>query len=141
MVTYLPLGPGAADPEAMRMLNEGWTLYEPIRDDAAHWWAIFTPLVVLAIPLYDLVSVTAIRLSQGRSPFVGDTQHFSHRLVKRGLSRPAAVIVIYACTLATGLGGVMLGRIPGWAAALVVVQTLAILTVLALLERSGFGRG
>ena len=101
------------------------------------WWVVFTPLVVLAIPLYDLTSVTIIRLLQGKSPFKGDTQHFSHRLVKRGLTRPAAVIVIYACTLATGIGGVMLGRLTeAWQAALVIVQTLAVLLVLALLERA-----
>src|SRR5205814_2301607 len=48
---------------------------------------LLTPLVILAIPLYDFASVTLIRLSQGKSPFVGDLQHFSHRLVKHGLSR------------------------------------------------------
>ncbi len=100
------------------------------------WYAVFTPLVVLAIPLYDLTSVTLIRIAQGKSPLKGDTQHFSHRLVRKGLSRPAAVIVIYACTFATGLGGVMLGRVAGWQAALIVAQTLAILLVLALLERT-----
>jgi UDP-GlcNAc:undecaprenyl-phosphate GlcNAc-1-phosphate transferase len=81
-----------------------------------------------------------IRLAQGKSPFVGDTQHFSHRLVRRGLSRPAAVVVIWAFALATGIGGIMLGRVPGWAAALVVAQTAAILLALALLERSSVKR-
>ncbi len=108
---------------------------EPGAVAQARWWAVFTPIVVLAIPLYDLASVTLIRLSQGRSPFRGDTQHFSHRLVRKGLSRRAAVVVIYACTLATGIGGILLGRVPGWAAALVVAQTGAVLVVLALLER------
>ncbi len=102
----------------------------------AHWWAVATPLIVLAIPLYDFASVTLIRLSQGRSPFVGDTQHFSHRLVRKGLSKPAAVLIIYACTLATGLGGVMMGRLAGWQAGLAVAQTLVVLGVLALLERT-----
>jgi len=105
--------------------------------DAA-WWAVFTPVVVLAIPLYDLTSVTMIRIAQGRNPLRGDTQHFSHRLVRRGLSRRAAVVVIYGCTLATGLGGILLGRVAGWQAALIVAQTLTILLVLALLERTPF---
>lgn len=107
-----------------------------------HWWAVLTPLVVLAIPLYDLTSVTLIRLGQGKSPFVGDTQHFSHRLVQRGLTRPAAVIVIYACTLATGLGGVLLTQvIHPWQAALIAGQTAAVLILLALLERGTNQRG
>ena len=108
------------------------TYYDPAAGRA--WYAVFTPLVVLAVPLYDLTSVTLIRLGQGRSPFVGDTQHFSHRLVRRGLSRRAAVVLIYACTLATGLGGAMLGRLAGWQAALIVAQTAAVILVLALLE-------
>ena len=49
-------------------------------------WGILMPVIALAVPLYDFASVTLIRLSQGRSPFVGDLQHFSHRLVKHGLS-------------------------------------------------------
>jgi UDP-GlcNAc:undecaprenyl-phosphate GlcNAc-1-phosphate transferase len=103
----------------------------------AGWWVVVTPLVILAIPLYDLLSVTALRLSQGKSPMVGDTQHFSHRLVQRGLSRRAAVATIWACTLATGLGGVMLLRLEqGWQAALVAAQTAMILLVLGLMERS-----
>ena len=114
---------------------------EPGHVQSSAWWAVFTPLVVLAVPLYDLASVTLIRISQGKSPFAGDTQHFSHRLVKRGLSRTAAVVVIWAFSLATDIGGIMLGRVPGWAAALVVAQTLAILAALAILERSTSGKG
>lgn len=110
---------------------------ESLGEQAGGWWVLFTPLVVLAIPLYDLTSVTLIRLAQGRSPLVGDTQHFSHRLVRKGLSRPAAVIVIYACTLATALGGVLLGQVDrAWHAWLIFSQALAVLVVLALLERT-----
>jgi UDP-GlcNAc:undecaprenyl-phosphate GlcNAc-1-phosphate transferase len=110
------------------------TYHDP--DVGSPWWAVFTPLVVLAVPLYDFASVTLIRLMQGKSPFKGDTQHFSHRLVRKGLSRPAAVKVIWACTVATGLGGILLGRVPAWGAALIVAQTAAILLVIALLERT-----
>lgn len=97
-------------------------------------FAVFMPLVVLAIPLYDFLSVTAIRLSQKRSPFVGDLQHFSHRLVKRGLSKRAAVLVIYGFTLVTGISGIALRSLEDWQAVLVGVQTAAILGVLAAFE-------
>lgn len=100
------------------------------------WWAVLTPMVVLAIPLYDITSVTLIRISQGKSPLVGDTQHFSHRLVRKGLSRPAAVGLVWACALATGIGGIILGSLEQWQAILVIVQTAAIILVLALLERT-----
>ena len=100
------------------------------------WYGVFMPLVVLAIPLYDLVSVTLLRLKQGRSPLVGDQQHFSHRLVQRGLSPRGAVVVIWAATAVTALGGVLLGRLEGWLAILVPVQTVLVLLMIALLEHA-----
>jgi UDP-GlcNAc:undecaprenyl-phosphate GlcNAc-1-phosphate transferase len=100
------------------------------------WYGVLMPLVVLAIPLYDLVTVSLIRLRQGRSPLVGDQQHFSHRLVQRGLSRRGAVIVIWAATAVTGIGGISLGRLAGWQAILVGVQTASVWLMLALLEHA-----
>ena len=49
------------------------------------WLAIIATVavLVLAVPLYDFVVVTIIRMSRGHSPFKGDTNHFSHRLVAR----------------------------------------------------------
>lgn len=108
------------------------TYYSP--DAAGGWYAVLMPLVVLAVPLYDFVSVVLIRLSQGRSPLVGDLQHLSHRLARRGLSRRAAVLVIYGLTGITALGGVALGSLQPWQAALVGGQTLLTLLVLALFE-------
>lgn len=101
---------------------------------SGHWYAVFMPLVVLAVPVYDFVSVVLIRVSQGRSPFVGDLQHLSHRLERRGLSRPAAVIVIWGLTAVTGLSGVSLAALRPWQAALVAAQTVVILLVIALFE-------
>jgi UDP-GlcNAc:undecaprenyl-phosphate GlcNAc-1-phosphate transferase len=101
------------------------------------WYGVLMPLVVMAVPLYDIASVTLIRLSQGKSPFYPDQQHFSHRLVKKGLSKRTAVMLIWLCTLATGLGGVMLGRVEGWQAALIAGQTAAVVAVLGMWERSG----
>jgi len=100
------------------------------------WYAVFMPLIVLAIPLYDFASVTLIRLKQGKSPFVGDQQHFSHRLVQRGLTKRGAVIVIWAAAAVTGIGGVSLGSLDAWQAVLVGVQTLLMLLMLALLEHA-----
>ncbi len=98
------------------------------------WYAVLMPLVVLAVPLYDMASVTAIRLSQGRSPFVGDLQHFSHRLVRRGLSTRAAVAVIVGLTGATGISGLLLTRAEPWQAFAIAAQVGLLLGVLGLFE-------
>ncbi len=98
------------------------------------WYGVLMPLVVLAVPMYDLVSVSLLRIAQGRSPLVGDQQHLSHRLVWLGLSKRAAVVVIWALTAATGVGGIVLGSLAPWQAVMVGAQTGCILLVLGLLE-------
>jgi UDP-GlcNAc:undecaprenyl-phosphate GlcNAc-1-phosphate transferase len=105
-----------------------------LRLSVSPWYALFMPLVVLAVPIYDFVSVVSIRLAQGKSPFVGDMQHLSHRLVNLGLSRRSAVLVIYGLTAITGISGIALGSLRPWQAALVGVQTMVILGVIALFE-------
>lgn len=103
--------------------------------DAPVPWPVFlVPLSILAIPLYDFTSVCLIRLSQGKSPFVGDLQHFSHRLVRHGLSTRAAVLVIYGCTAITGISAIAIPSLAPWQAALAGVQTLLVLGVLAVYE-------
>lgn len=65
-------------------------------------WAVCTPLLVLAVPLGDLVWVTCLRWRSGRPIYVGDTNHLSHRLVRRGWSQSSAVLLIWL--LAAGCG-------------------------------------
>jgi UDP-GlcNAc:undecaprenyl-phosphate GlcNAc-1-phosphate transferase len=98
------------------------------------WYGVLMPVIVLAIPIYDLVSVSLIRIRQGRSPLVGDQQHLSHRLVGLGLSRRSAVLVIWALSAATGIGGIVLGSVQPWQAVMIGAQTASILLVLGLLE-------
>jgi UDP-GlcNAc:undecaprenyl-phosphate GlcNAc-1-phosphate transferase len=67
-------------------------------------WAVLLPLLILAVPLGDLVWVVALRWRLGRPFYIGDTNHLSHRLVRRGWSRTDAVLLIWL--LATLLGAV-----------------------------------
>src|SRR4029079_19134826 len=83
--------------------------------------AILAPLCVLAVPLYDTISVVWIRLRAGRSPFEGDTNHFSHRLVALGLSKSQAVLTIYLTTAACGMGALVLHQV-NFAGALTIVS-------------------
>ena len=99
---------------------------------------ILAPLCVLAVPLYDFVSVMLIRLSQRRSPFHPDKSHFSHRLVELGLRPRSAVLTVHLATLTTGLGGLLLYQVPGWTGAgLVAALTACVLAVVWILESAG----
>jgi UDP-GlcNAc:undecaprenyl-phosphate GlcNAc-1-phosphate transferase len=105
-----------------------------LREGGPSWsWAV--PLCILAVPCYDLLSVVLLRLSQGRSPFYADKQHLSHRLVRRGLSSPTAVRVIYLLALASGASGLILYAVAnGQTAALVCCQLAAWWIALAVIE-------
>ena len=56
--------------------------------------------------------------------------------MKHGLSRRSAVLVIYGCTAVTGIGAIALPKLEMWQGALVGVQTLLVLLVIALYEWS-----
>jgi UDP-GlcNAc:undecaprenyl-phosphate GlcNAc-1-phosphate transferase len=96
--------------------------------------AILAPLCVLAVPLYDTASVVLIRLRSGRSPFVGDKSHFSHRLVERGMSKSQAVLTIYLATATCGLGALLLRQLNVAGAMIVLLMVVSTLALVAVLE-------
>jgi UDP-GlcNAc:undecaprenyl-phosphate GlcNAc-1-phosphate transferase len=65
-------------------------------------FAVLTPLLVLALPLADLAWVVLLRWRAGKPFYVGDTNHLSHRLERRGLSRTGAVLTIWLLAAALG---------------------------------------
>jgi len=101
---------------------------------AGGWYAVFMPFVVLAVPTYDIISVTVVRLRQGRKPWVASPHHLSHRLVSYGLSRRDAVSVIWGMTAVTGLSGVLLGTLTPWQALVCGAQVVLMFVVLAVFE-------
>jgi len=98
---------------------------------------ILAPLCILAVPLYDTITVVIIRLRQGRSPFEGDKNHFSHRLVELGMTKGQAVLTIYLTTATCGLAGLLLHQVDAVGAVVVVLQVLSTITVICVLEMTG----
>jgi UDP-GlcNAc:undecaprenyl-phosphate GlcNAc-1-phosphate transferase len=96
--------------------------------------AILAPLCVLAVPLYDTVTVVWIRIRERRSPFAADRNHLSHRLVDLGLSPSGAVLVIYAATAVCGAGAFLLHRVGGLGAAGILALIGAVLLAVAIVE-------
>lgn len=96
--------------------------------------AILAPLCVLAVPLYDTLTVVAIRLRDGRSPFAADKNHFSHRLVELGLSKTQAVLTIYLATATTGLGALLLYQVDVLGAVVILLIVICTLAVISILE-------
>lgn len=57
--------------------------------------AVFAPLLVLGLPIFDTALVTVVRKLEGRPVGQGGRDHTSHRLAALGLSERWTVIVLY----------------------------------------------
>jgi len=119
----------------MGLLTILTTYYDPSRHLSPV--GVIVPLLVLAVPLYDVGSVIIHRHLAGESPLRGDHRHFSHRLVKRGMTRRGAVLAMYLATAATGLPAVVLASVDWPAAVLLLLQCLCVVTLIAVLEHAG----
>jgi len=100
---------------------------------------VLLPLLVLAIPLFDTLSVIVIRIRAGRPIYQGDRNHLSHRLVRLGMTVPEAVLFLYLLQIVTGLGAVLIPKLPfeyGW---IVLAQNVIVVVIVSLLMF--FGRG
>ena len=60
------------------------------------------PLLLLAVPIFDTCFVTVQRLVHRQHPFVGGTDHVSHRLAVLGLSTRRTVFALYGVSAALG---------------------------------------
>lgn len=106
--------------------------YVDSRGDRPH--AVLAPLCLLAIPIYDTLSVVMIRLRDGRSPFQADKKHFSHRLVEMGMSKQQAVMAIYLATLTCSLGALLLPRTDLVGAAIILAIVICMLLLVGTIE-------
>ena len=55
----------------------------------------FLPLILLGFPVLDTLTVMVERISNRRSPFQADKNHFHHKLMRLGLFHTEAVVTIY----------------------------------------------
>jgi UDP-GlcNAc:undecaprenyl-phosphate GlcNAc-1-phosphate transferase len=116
-------------------LTVTFTFYEPAADRRAYAWTI--PLVVLAVPLYDMSSVILTRLRRRRPIFEGDRTHVAHRLVSLGMTARGAALTVYAMTAMTGLAAILLLQVDTMGAAIILGQLGLTFGVIALLDRTG----
>jgi UDP-GlcNAc:undecaprenyl-phosphate/decaprenyl-phosphate GlcNAc-1-phosphate transferase len=54
------------------------------------------PLLLLAWPILDTLTVMSERIRNGLSPFAADRRHFHHRLLSLGFDHYQSVLIIYA---------------------------------------------
>ena len=88
------------------------------------------PIFACSAAVFDTSLVVISRIRAGRNPFQGGQDHVSHRLVKLGLSVPAAVCTIYLGAIGVGILSFAISRLEPVSAFLLAGLVGAILTIL-----------
>ena len=100
-------------------------------------YRILTPVLILAVPIFDLAYVVSLRLYTGKGLVVGDHNHVSHRLVSLGMTPRNAILTIFLMTFCTGLAAVMLRQLNVWGALCAFAQVICFLVLIFLIEGAG----
>ena len=97
------------------------------------------PILLLAIPILDTLSVMVQRIGEGRSPFSADKNHIHHKLLALGFGHHEAVMAIYTMQAALFLVAYFLRFESDLTILTVVVSFFAVsITVLQMAGRSGW---
>ncbi|WP_372519248.1 glycosyltransferase family 4 protein [Candidatus Ruminimicrobiellum ovillum] len=64
---------------------------------------IFAPLIILAVPIYETIFVSIMRILKGKNPFLGSKDHFPLRLEKMGYSRKQILLFVYILSFIFGI--------------------------------------
>ncbi|MBI3011156.1 MAG: hypothetical protein HYY58_01510 [Candidatus Omnitrophica bacterium] len=87
------------------------------------------PSLVLAVPLFDTCFVTLQRLAHRQHPFLGGTDHVSHRLAILGLSVRQTVCALYGLSLLLGVVSLLSAQVKPFQAAVLWLLIGAVLVV------------
>lgn len=71
------------------------------------------PLVIAGIPVLDTVSAFIRRTRQGQRFDQADMGHIHHRLVNAGFGQRKAVVILYGCTAALAVVGLLISSVSG----------------------------
>jgi UDP-GlcNAc:undecaprenyl-phosphate GlcNAc-1-phosphate transferase len=88
--------------------------------------ALVAPLCVLIVPIFDTAAAIARRKLIGRSIFSTDRGHLHHCLLRSGLSRRGALLVVAALCLAGMAGGLISVMYRSEAAALLAAAAIVL---------------
>jgi UDP-GlcNAc:undecaprenyl-phosphate GlcNAc-1-phosphate transferase len=108
--------------------------------------ALLTPILILAVPLFDIAFVGVVRVMTGKVHTVREwlaytgKDHIHHRFEALGLSKPQSVVLILFIATTLGLSATLLRKATAGEAALLLIQAACVLAIIAILEGVGRGR-
>jgi UDP-GlcNAc:undecaprenyl-phosphate GlcNAc-1-phosphate transferase len=114
-----------------------------LRFPANHNWVTWLcPVLLLAVPVFDMTHVCVARLRRGQNPFsTPGKDHTSHLLARMGLERRWAVLAIHAAVILCGVVAGVVAYASTVLAYAVAGGVLAFAVFLLLYFELRFGRG
>ncbi len=91
--------------------------------------AIFTPVLILALPMIDTAFVLQYRWKHGKPLFDADRNHLAHRLMRLGLSHTQAVMVLLVVAILIGTLALLLPTLKPYQAVLVFAHALGLVAL------------
>ncbi len=95
-----------------------------------HLAALLVPLLVLALPVFDINLVVWTRLAEGRSPAEAGRDHTSHRLLSLGFGSRQTLLILYASCFLFGVLGLLVSQAAPDAALALGIGGLSLLLLL-----------
>jgi len=108
--------------------------------------ALLTPVLILAVPLFDVAFVGIVRVVTGKVHSLPEwlaytgKDHIHHRFEALGLTKTQSVFLIYFIAGTLGLSAILLKEATTHEAVLVLIQAACVLAIIAILEGVGRGR-
>jgi UDP-GlcNAc:undecaprenyl-phosphate GlcNAc-1-phosphate transferase len=94
---------------------------------------LIMPILILSVPLFDTLSVIYIRLREKRSIFKGDMSHFSHRLLRLGMTQRQVVLFIYLVSIGVGISSTLLANTSNIESIIILIQAIIIFILIGIL--------
>ena len=108
--------------------------------------ALLTPVLILAVPLFDIAFVGIVRVVTGKVHSLPEwlaytgKDHIHHRFEALGLTKAQSVFLLYFIAGTLGLSAILLKEATTHEAVLVLIQAACVLAIIAILEGVGRGR-
>lgn len=108
---------------AVLAIGSSYTTYNP--------YAVFAPILIIGVPVFETFFLIFIRIKQGLSPFQGSRDHILHRLQSLGLSEKKIIAVMGLVTLALSLSAYLITQLENSTASAVIYSGLLLCLLLA----------
>jgi UDP-GlcNAc:undecaprenyl-phosphate GlcNAc-1-phosphate transferase len=108
---------------------------------------LFTPALILGVPLFDIAFVGIVRVVTGKVHTLREwlaytgRDHIHHRFEALGFTRTQSVLVTFSISLILGFSAMLLESARPRQVVVILVQATCVLILIAVLEGVGRGRG